>query len=106
MNAPYSEDFKMVCYDLLARLVPPQSCLKVPKNLPFSAKMTENKPFLMKKANSSELCDDFEEELDGHKDHNRPFKKLQNVGRSSKKVSTFYELYFLYFFTIENKLTT
>ena len=72
MNAQHSEDFKMVCYDLLARLVPPQSRLKVPKNLQFSAKMTENKPFLLKKANSSELCDNFAEELDVLKDHNRP----------------------------------
>ena len=68
--------------------------------------MTENKPFLLKKANSLELCDNIAEELNVLKEHNIPFQKLQNVGRSSKKVSTFYELYFLYFFTIENKLTT
>ena len=45
----------MVCYDLFERLVSPQGCLKVPKNSPFSAKMTENKPFLLKKTNSLEL---------------------------------------------------
>ena len=28
MNAQHSEIFKMVCHALLARLVPPQSCLK------------------------------------------------------------------------------
>ena len=92
----------MVYYALLARLDPAQSRIKVPKNLPFSSKMTENKPFLLKRANSSKLCDNFAEELDVLKDHTRPFKKLQNVGRSSKKVSMFYEQYFLYFFKIEN----
>ena len=65
----------MVYYDLLTCLAPPQSRLKVPKNLPFSAKMTENKPFLMKKANSSEFCDDFAEELDVLNDYKRPFLK-------------------------------
>ena len=53
--------------------------------------MTENKPFLLKKANSSDLCDDFAEELDVLKDHNRPIIKHQNAGRSSKKVSMLYE---------------
>ena len=96
----------MVCYDFLTHLGSPQSRLKVPKNLPFSAKMTENKPFLLKKANSLELWDDFAEELDVLKDHNRAFKNLQNVGRPSKKVSMFYKQYFIYFFKIENKLTT
>ena len=89
----------MVCYDLLARLDPAQSCLKVTKNLPFSAKIAENKPFLLKKANSSDFWDDFTEELDVLK---RPFKKLQNVGRSSKKDSMFNEQYFLYLFKVEN----
>ena len=56
----------------------------------------------VKKANCSELCDNFAEELDVLKNHNRPFKTLQNVGRSSKKISMFYEQYFLYFFEIEN----
>ena len=58
--------------------------------------------FLQKKANSSELCDNYAEELVVLKDHNRPFKKLQNAGRSSKKVLKLYEQYFLYFFKIEN----
>ena len=63
--------------------------------------MTENKPFLLKKANSSELLDDFAEEIDVLKDHNRPFQIFQNVGRSSKKVSMLYEQYFSYFLNIE-----
>ena len=48
--------------------------------------MTKTRPFLLKKANSLELCDNYAEEQDVLKDHNRPFKKLQNVGRSTKKI--------------------
>ena len=106
MNAQHSEVFLMAYYALLARLVPPQSWRKAAKNLLFSSKIAKNKPFLPKTANSSQLCDDFAEELDVIKEHNRPLKKLQNVGRSSKKVSMLYEQYFLYFFKIENKLTS
>ena len=58
-NAQHSEVFKMVRYGLLARLDFAQSRLKVTKNFLFSAKIAENKPFLLKKANSSELWDDF-----------------------------------------------
>ena len=42
----------MVCYALLVRLDPAQSRLKVTRNLLSSAKIAENKLFLMKKANS------------------------------------------------------
>ena len=73
LNAQHSEVFKMLCYALIARLESAQIRLKVTKNLLFSPKMTENEPFLLKKANSSELSDDFAEELDVLKDHNRPF---------------------------------
>ena len=57
MNGQHSENFKMVCYDLLARLVPPHSRRKVLKNLLFTAKMACFRLFLLKTANSSEqLC--------------------------------------------------
>ena len=45
----------MVFDALIARLDPAQSRLKAPANLLFSAKITENKHFLMKKANLLEL---------------------------------------------------
>ena len=38
LNAQHSEVFKMLCYALLARLDPAQSCLKVTKNLLFHQK--------------------------------------------------------------------
>ena len=44
--------------------------------------------------------------LDVLKVHERPFKKLQNVWRLTKKVSMLYEQYFLYFLRIENKATS
>ena len=106
MNAQHSEVFLMACYVPLERLVPPQSHRKVAKNLLFSAKIAVFLAIFVKSANSSQLCADFAEELDVVKEHSRPLKKFQNVRRSSKKVSMFYEQYFLYFFKIENKLIT
>ena len=44
--------------------------------------------------------------LDVLKVHERPFQKLQNVGRSVTKVLKLYEQYFLYFLKVENKATT
>ena len=44
--------------------------------------------------------------LDVIKEHTRAFKKLQNVGRSTKKISILYEQYFLYFFKLENSATS
>ena len=73
MNAQHSEVFKMVCHDLLIRLVPPYCRLKALKNLLFSAKMACFRSFLLKKANSLELSDNSTEELDVLKDHDRPF---------------------------------
>ena len=65
----------MVFYSLLARLDPPQSRLKVQANLLFTAKITENKPFLMKKVNSLEFLGVFAEGLDVLEEHKRPFLK-------------------------------
>ena len=48
----------------------------------------------------------FVQGLDVLKVHERPFKKLQNVWRSTQKVSMLYEQYFLYFLRIENKATS
>ena len=48
----------------------------------------------------------FVQGLDVIKVHERPFKKLQNVWRSTQKVSMLYEQYFLYFLRIENKATS
>ena len=50
LNAQHSEVSKMLWYALLARLDPAQCRRKVTKNMLFSAKMTKNKPFLLKKA--------------------------------------------------------
>ena len=85
MKAQHSKVYKTVCYGSSTRLVPPQSCLKVPKNLPFSAKMTENKPFLMKKENSSELWDDFAQNQDVLEEHKRPLLKTSEFGAFSYK---------------------
>ena len=96
----------MVSHVLLARLDLAQTCLKVTKNLLFSAKMACFQSFLMKLANFSKLLDKFVQGLDVLKVHERPFKKLQSVWRSTKKVSMLYEQYFLYFFKFENKAIT
>ena len=47
--------------------------------------MTENKPFLLKKANSLELCDDFAQGLDVLEEHKRPFLKASEFGAFSYK---------------------
>ena len=54
MNAQHSEVYKIICYDLLARLVLLQTRRKVAKNLLFSAKVAcflaifdENSKFLV-----------------------------------------------------------
>ena len=96
----------MVSHVLLARLDPAQTCLKVTKNLLFSAKMACFQSFLMKLANFSKLLDKFVQGLDVLKVHERPFKKLQSVWRSTKKVSILYEQYFIYFLRIKNKATS
>ena len=72
----------------------------------FHQKSLKNKPFQLKTANSSQLCDEFVQGLDVLKEHSRAFQKLQNVVRLSKKVLKLYEQYFLYFFKIENQPTT
>ena len=51
LNAKHSEvSLKMVSHVLLARLDPAKTCLKVTKNLLFSAKMACFQSFLMKKS--------------------------------------------------------
>ena len=52
LNAQHSEVFKMVCYVLLARLHPTQSCLEVTKNLLFFSK-NDKKQAIFAEVNSS-----------------------------------------------------
>ena len=88
----------MVFYALLACLDPPQCCLKVQANLLFSAKITENKPFLMKKADSLELWGNIAEGLDMLEEHKRPFLETSECCAFIQKSFKALRAVFLIFF--------